>query len=105
MRAHLIAVVGLLSVIAVPRIARAAECSLFAPAGACAQAKPKFEIRVAPQAPIDVPPAPQVAAPARTDCKMVKLVDPQFISTMPVLQPDSAKQLPMRTIQVPSCKG
>jgi hypothetical protein len=103
MRAHVIAVTGLLSVIAILPDARAAECSLFAAADACSAAKPKVEIRLAPRALIAVSP-PQVASPAGTDCKMLKPVDPQFNSAMPVVRPDSAKQLPMPIIQVPSCK-
>jgi hypothetical protein len=103
MRAHLIAVAGLLSMMAVSPDARAADCSLFAPADGCSAAKPKFEIPLAPRALIAVSP-PQVASPAGTDCKMLKAVDPQFNSAMPVVRPDSAKQLPMPIIQVPSCK-
>lgn len=38
------------------------------------------------------------------DCQMIKPVDPGFRSAMPMLRRDPTVQLPMRTVQPPSCK-
>jgi hypothetical protein len=38
-----------------------------------------------------------------TDCKMIKPVDPRFVSKMPVETPDPNVKLPIQTVSVPSC--
>ena len=45
----------------------------------------------------------QVARSQPTDCKMIKPVDPQFASKMPVQTPDPAVKLPIQTVPIPSC--
>lgn len=41
--------------------------------------------------------------PEPTDCGMVKPVDPNFKSKMPVVTPDPKLALPMKIVPVPSC--
>ena len=41
--------------------------------------------------------------PEPTDCGMVKRVDPNFKSKMPVATPDPKLALPMKVVPVPSC--
>ena len=38
-----------------------------------------------------------------TDCKMIKPIDPQFTSKMPVQTPDPELKLPIQTVFIPSC--
>jgi hypothetical protein len=105
------------ALIGLPATARA-DCPLFgAGSSACLSAKPlaradfakmaaqNAEVRqmttaakeslAAPAQPADVPPI---------DCRMVKPVDPQFKSAMPVITPDKGVKLPMSVVTVPSCK-
>ena len=41
--------------------------------------------------------------PEPTDCGMVRRVDPNFKSAMPVVTPDPKLALPMKVMVVPSC--
>ena len=41
--------------------------------------------------------------PEPTDCGMVRRVDPNFKSEMPVVTPDPKLALPMKVVVVPSC--
>ena len=41
--------------------------------------------------------------PEPTDCRMVRRVDPNFKSAMPVVTPDPKLALPMKVVVVPSC--
>jgi hypothetical protein len=41
--------------------------------------------------------------PEPTDCGMVRRVDPNFKSAMPVVTPDPKLALPMKVVAVPSC--
>ena len=41
--------------------------------------------------------------PEPTDCGMVRRVDPNFKSAMPVVTPDPKLALPMKVVVVPSC--
>ena len=41
--------------------------------------------------------------PEPTDCGMVKRVDPNFKSAMPVVTPDPKLALPTKVVAVPSC--
>jgi hypothetical protein len=41
--------------------------------------------------------------PVPTDCGMVRRVDPNFKSAMPVVTPDPKLALPIKVVAVPSC--
>jgi hypothetical protein len=46
----------------------------------------------------------QIEPSIPADCKMVKPVDPQFKSAMPVVTPDPHLKLPMSIVAVPDCR-
>jgi len=46
----------------------------------------------------------QIEPSIPADCKMVKPVDPQFRSAMPVVTPDPRLKLPMSIVPVPDCR-
>jgi hypothetical protein len=47
---------------------------------------------------------PALPATEATDCAMVKPVNPQFHSMMPVVSPDSKVEYALRIIPVPACR-
>ena len=103
MRASAIALVTALSALALPGIA-AAECNLFGGKPACSSAKPMFRVEFGAKAADPQFVIVQIEPSIATDCKMVKRVDPQFKSAMPVVTPDPSLKLPMRIVHVPDCK-
>ena len=115
MRMGAILAVAVLFLIAVPRTA-GAQCSTFSAGGACSgSGKPTFHLdfraqKAAPNKPAQPlnhsvnPVPPNVMGSNPIDCGMIKRVDPQFRSVMPIVKPDPKVQLPMKTIQPPACK-
>jgi hypothetical protein len=115
MRMGAILTVAVLLLIAVPRAARA-QCSAFSVGGACAgSGKPTFHLDFRaqkdtlqkPVQPLNhsVNPVPPVMAGSNpVDCGMIKRVDPQFKSVMPIVKPDPKVQFPMKTLQPSACK-
>jgi hypothetical protein len=57
--------------------------------------KVKFE-------PAPLPKAAETSTPV--DCQMVKPVDPNFHSAMPIVKPSADKKYALRVIQTPPCK-
>jgi hypothetical protein len=102
------------ALIGIPATARA-ECPLFgAGSAACPSTKltrPDFakmaalnaEVRQMTAAAKQALVATSQSADVPTDCRMVKPVDPQFKSAMPVITPDKDVKLPMKIVTVPSC--
>jgi hypothetical protein len=90
-----------------------ADCTVFSADGpACAAAKPKLQVDLAKLV-ADKVQAEKMLERVRqamasqsvpTDCKMIKPVDPQFVSKMPVQTPDPDLKLPIKTVAVPSCE-
>jgi hypothetical protein len=102
MRAPAIALVTILSALALPGTA-AAECNLFGGKPSCSSATSMFRVEFGAKVPqqfviVQIEPA----IPA--DCKMLKPVDPQFRSAMPIVTPDAGLKLPMRIVPVPDCR-
>jgi hypothetical protein len=102
MRASAIALVTTLSALALPGTAPA-ECNLFGGKPSCSSAKSMFRVEFGAKAPVQFV-IVQIEPSIATDCKMVKPVDPQFRSAMPVVTPDPRLKLPMRIVHVPDCK-
>ena len=101
----------LLVVLGAP-LAAHADCTLFLPDGpACATSQSKVQVDFAKLAAANEQAQKMLAEAQRamaahsvpTDCKMIKPVDPQFASKMPVQTPDPAVKLPIQTVPVPSC--
>lgn len=110
--------VATLSLVAAPRTA-SAQCGPFAKGVTClGSTRPALRGDFGLQTPAPKPTHPSskerrtVATPSvqthesetPIDCKMVKPVDPQFRSSMPVIAPDRNARLPMRLVQPPACK-
>jgi hypothetical protein len=111
MRPFTSAFIVLLAVPGAP-LAAHADCALFSPDGpACATPKAKMQADFAKlataQEQAQKTPAEAQRAMATpsvpTDCKMIKRVDPQFVSKMPVQTPDPNVKLPIQSVSVPSC--
>ena len=110
MRSSIPVLIAGLAVLGAPLTARA-DCTLFSKDGsACVTPKPGLEanfVKLAAanaQAQKLLTDAPRAMAGSMpTDCKMVKPIDPRFVSKMPVQTPDPSLKLPMRTVPVPSC--
>lgn len=87
------------------------DCAPFSPDGpACVTAKSKVQADVAKLAAANAQAQKwladaqrAMAASVPTDCKMVKPVDPRFVSKMPVQTPDPNLRLPIQMVPVPSC--
>src|SRR5215470_19290081 len=94
-----LALVATLSMVVAPN-AKLTACRLFAPGAVCGPTTRIFRLPSA-----KAPDAPQFVivelAPEPTDCKMVKRVDPNFKSKMPVVTPDPKLALPMKIVPVP----
>lgn len=111
MRATILAIAVLLIVI--PRAA-SAQC----PSSAGVTCHPARQLNFGPARQLDfglgtsrkkatlqiVSSAPAVPPVMASDCKMVKHIDPQFVSIMPIIAPDPNVQLPMQIVRVPPCK-
>jgi hypothetical protein len=106
MRARAIALVTTLAALALPGIA-AAECNLFGGTPSCSSAQGAFRVEFGAKSAKTAPPPlmviVQLEPSISPDCKMVKPVDPQFRSAMPVVTPDPGLTLPMRIVPVPDC--
>ena len=105
------ALLVILTVSALPMTARA-DCTPFSPDGpACAAPKAKMQVDFAKLAVANEQAQKMLADAQRalaaqsvpTDCKMIKPVDPQFTSKMPVQTPDPDLKLPIQIVSVPSC--
>lgn len=101
----------LLAVLVAPREAHA-DCTLFSGDGpACAGQTQKMQVDFTKLAATNEQVAKMLADPQRgqaakavpTDCRMIKPVDPRFVSKMPVQTPDPNVKLPIRRVEVPSC--
>ena len=112
MRAFTASFIVVLAVLGAPVAARA-DCTLF-PAEGQACAAPKAKVQVVDFAKLAAAngQARKMLAEAQralavqsvpTDCKMIKPVDPQFTSKMPVQTPDPDVRLPIQIVPVPSC--
>jgi hypothetical protein len=111
MRPFLSTFIVLLVVLGAP-LAANADCTLFSADGpACATPQSKMKVDFAKLAVANERAQKMLAEAQRavaaqsmpTDCKMIKPVDPQFASKMPVQTPDPAVKLPIQTVSVPSC--
>src|SRR4051812_3128039 len=98
-----IALVALVGVTSFPPPA-SAECPLFSAGGAACAAKPVLKATLGQQPTVRMEELPASARPQPTDCKMVKPVDPQFKSKMPVITPDEKVKFRTPVVPVPSCK-
>jgi hypothetical protein len=101
----------LLSILGAPLTAHA-DCTLFSPDGpACAAPKAKMQVdftklaaaNAQTQKMLDEAQRALAAPSVPTDCKMIKPIDPQFTSKMPVQTPDPDVKLPIQTVPIPSC--
>ena len=63
-----------------------------------------FMAKKAPLGVVSSTSEPPVIGPTAIDCKMIKPIDPQFVSAMPVIPPDPNLQLLMPIVRVPPCK-
>jgi hypothetical protein len=97
-----LALVATLSMAVAPN-AKLTACRLFAPTAACGSGAQLFRLPPDPKS----PDAPQFVIvqiePAPIDCKMVKPVNPDFRSNMPVAMPNPKLAFPMKVVPVPSC--
>jgi hypothetical protein len=113
-----ILIVALLSLVAAPRTA-SAQCGPFSKGPACpTSTRPvlRGDFGLQKLAPKPAQPSSkrnwtdtQAIVQAHQDqtpidCQIIKPVDPQFRSAMPVVSPDRNVRLPMRIIQPPACK-
>jgi hypothetical protein len=92
------------------------QCSRSADPHTCTSAKPTFEIRfgrvellsnrkdASPEAKGLILVVPENSGPP-ADCKMVRSVDSQYRSPMPVARPDGTTRFPIRIVPVPSCRN
>ena len=88
-----------------------AQCRALSPGVACAglvSSRIHADFRApkpAPRKPItSVNPLPvEIKGSSPVDCPMVKPIDPQFRSSMPIVRPDPNGKLTMRVISVPGC--
>jgi hypothetical protein len=112
MRLFTLSFIVLLAVLSAP-LAAHADCSLFPADGpACATPQSKMKVDFAKLAAANeqaqkMPAEAQRALAARfvpTDCRMIRPVDPQFTSKMPVQTPDPGVKLPIQTVPIPSCE-
>jgi len=112
MRPFTSAFIVLLAIQGAP-LAAHADCTLFSADGpACTAPKAKMPVdftklaaaNVQTQKVLDEAQRAQVARSLPTDCKMIKPVDPQFTSKMPVQTPDPDVKLPIQIVLVPSCE-
>ena len=101
----------LLVILGAPRAAHA-DCTLLSADGpACATPQPKMKVDFAKLADANEQAQKMLAEAQRafaaqsvpTDCKMIKPIDPQFTSKMPVQTPDPELKLPIQTVFIPSC--
>jgi hypothetical protein len=112
MRLGTILAVATLSVIAIPKTV-SAQCGAFSAGATCSRpTKPAIRAdfglqKMAPSAktrkPLTATQAPATSTSAPVDCQMIKPIDPQFRSSMAVIQPAENVQLPMGVIHAPSC--
>jgi hypothetical protein len=111
MRPTTLALLVLLAVLVAPRAAHA-DCTLFSAEGpACAGQTQKMQVDFTKLAATNEQMAKMLVDAQRaqagtavpTDCKMIKAVDPRFVSKMPVQTPDPNVKLPIRRVEVPSC--
>ena len=112
MRPFTSAFIVLLAILGAPRAAHA-DCTLFSADGpACAAPKATMKVDFAKLAVANEQAQKMLADAQRalaaqsvpTDCKMIKPVDPQFTSKMPVQTPDPDLKLPIQIVAVPSCE-
>jgi len=101
----------LLAVLGAP-LAAHADCTLFSADGSNrATAQSKVKVDFAKLAAANEQAQKMLAEAQRamaahsvpTDCNMIKPVDPQFRSKMPVQTPDPDVKLPIQTVPIPSC--
>lgn len=100
--------IGVVALLLATSLATArADDSLFSAAGTTRSAKPLAKVTFDP-VPRDTIAAIRAAkrdGPLEaTDCKMIKPVDPQFKSKMPVVTPDEKVTFTVQVVEVPSCK-
>ncbi len=102
----------LLAVLGAP-LAAHADCTLFSADGpGCAAPKAKMQVDFATLAAANEQAQKMLAGaqraleaqPVPSDCKMIKPIDPQFTSKMPVQTPDPHVKLPIQIVPVPSCE-
>ena len=111
MRPTTLAFMVLLAVLVAPRAAHA-DCTVFSAGGpACAGPTQKMQVDFTKLAATNEQAAKMLVEAQRaqegktvpTDCKMIKPVDPRFVSRMPVQTPDPKVKLPILSVEVPSC--
>jgi len=111
MRLFTLSFIVLLAVPGAP-VAAHADYTLFPADGpACAAPKAKMQADFAKLATAQEQAQKMLAEAQRalaarsvpTDCKMIKPVDPQFVSKMPVQMPDPNVKLPIQSVSIPSC--
>ena len=103
--------IALIAILGAPGAAHA-DCTVFSADGpACAAPPSKMNVDFAKLAAANEQAQKTLAEALRamaaqsvpTDCKMIKPIDPQFASKMPVQTPDPKVKLPIQTVLVPSC--
>jgi hypothetical protein len=112
MRPFTSAFIVLLAILGAP-LAAHADCTLFSADGrACAAPKGKMQVDFAKLAAANEQAQKMLAEAQRalaaqsmpTDCKMIKPIDPQFTSKMPVQTPNPDVKLPIQIVLIPSCE-
>jgi hypothetical protein len=111
MRRFTLSFIVLTGILGAP-LAAHADCTLFSADGpACPAPQSKMKVDFAKLAVATGQSQKTLAEALRamaaqsvpTDCKMIKPVDPQFASKMPVQTPDPNVKLPIQTVPIPSC--
>jgi hypothetical protein len=111
MRPFTSAFIVLVALLGAPHAAHA-DCTVFSADGpACATPQSKMKVDFAKLAAANAQAQKTLAEALRamaaqsvpTDCRMIKPVDPQFTSKMPVQTPDPNMKLPIQTVPIPSC--
>ncbi len=106
-RAAILAAIAAVLIVVTPSLA-GAQCVTFSSAAQCPRKTPPSVLQGAA-----IAKAPAVVAADRSatppqssglDCRMVKPIDPQFYSAMPIVKPDPKVALSGRVIAVPACR-